>query len=223
MVFKRRDRKPVHRALVELVWPKGGWGRAAQYVRHRLSRLPDPPERIARGIWAGVFTTFTPFYGLHFIVAGAIAFVMRGNILASLLSTFFGNPLTYVPIGIVSLNMGHWLLGSELQLDVEASLGEKFAGAAQDLFHNLWTYIAGGERDWTGLNLFWHDVFYPYMIGGILPGILTATICYYVSLPLIRAYQHRRRGALKARFEALKAKAPSAKSKKSADEAGPAE
>jgi len=130
LVFKRRDRKPVFRALWELLWPKGGWARAAQYVRHRLSRLPDPPERIARGIWAGVFTTFTPFYGFHFFIAAFIAFVMRGNILAALLSTFFGNPLTYVPIGVVALTMGHWLLGSEMQLDVESSLGEKFAHAA---------------------------------------------------------------------------------------------
>lgn len=223
MVFKRRDRKPVLRGLWELVWPKGGWGRAAQYVRHRLSRLPDPPERIARGIWAGVFTTFTPFYGFHFVIAGFLALIFRGNFIAALLSTFFGNPLTYVPIGVVSLTTGHWMLGSEMQLDVEESLAQKFGDAAQELFANLWTYVAGGERDWGELHLFWNDVFYPYMIGGILPGILTATIAYYVSLPLIRAYQHRRRGVLKARLEALKAKAPGAKRNKAADEAGPAQ
>ena len=34
---------------------------------------------------------------------------MRGNILAAILATFFGNPLTYVPIGIVSLQTGYWL------------------------------------------------------------------------------------------------------------------
>jgi uncharacterized protein (DUF2062 family) len=223
LVFKRRDRKPVLRAVWELVWPKGGWGRAAQYVRHRVSRLPDPPERIARGIWAGVFTTFTPFYGFHFFIAAGLAFAMRGNIVAALLSTFFGNPLTYVPIGVAALTMGHWLMGSELKLDVEASLGEKFGHAASELFTNLWTYGAGGERDWSELTLFWNDVFYPYMIGGLLPGILTATICYYVSLPLIRAYQKRRRGVLRARFDALKAKAANAKAKKAADDAGPAE
>ncbi len=224
-MFKRRDRKPPGRALLELFWPKGGWGRAAQYVKHRLHRLPDPPERIARGIWAGVFTTFSPFYGLHFVVAGVLAFVMRGNLLAALLSTFFGNPLTYVPIGIVSLTTGHWLLGSEMQMDVETSLGQKFGDAANDLFYNLWTYVAGGTRDWHGLTVFWHDVFYPYMIGGILPGIFAATVCYYVSLPLIRAYQARRKGAIKARFEALKSKAAQAKpgGKKPADRSGTAD
>lgn len=207
MIFKRRDRKPIGRALLEFFWPRGGWARAATYIKHRLRRLPDPPHRIARGIWAGVFTTFTPFYGLHFVVAAAISFIMRGNILAALLATFFGNPLTYVPIGVVALTTGHWILGSEMQMDVESSLASKFAAAGGDLTHNLWTYVTGGQRDWGGLTVFWHDVFYPYMVGGILPGIIVATVCYYVSLPLIHAYQARRRGALKARLEALKAKA----------------
>ncbi|MEL6961065.1 MAG: DUF2062 domain-containing protein, partial [Pseudomonadota bacterium] len=61
MVFKRRDPKPFLRGALELLWPRGGWARAFHYVRHRLRRIPDSPERIARGIWAGVFTTFSPF------------------------------------------------------------------------------------------------------------------------------------------------------------------
>ena len=88
MVFKRRDRRSIWTTLCEALWPRGGWTRAARYVQHRLHRLPDPPERIARGIFAGVLTTFTPFYGLHFVTAAILAWVMRGNILASLLSTF---------------------------------------------------------------------------------------------------------------------------------------
>lgn len=214
MVFKRRDRKPTWRAVLEFFWPRGGWARAARYVKHRLHRLPDPPEKIARGIWAGVFTTFTPFYGLHFVVAGTIAWVMRGNILAALLATFFGNPLTYLPIGIVALNTGYFLMGGNLTLDLERSLGRKFVDAGDDLTGNLWDWLQGRPPDWGGLELFWHDVFYPYMIGGIIPGIVTATIAYFISEPLIRAYQARRKGALKARLDAIKAKAAARKKEK---------
>jgi hypothetical protein len=63
---KRRERPAVLDRIYRAMWPKGGWTRAFHYVRHRLRRLPDTPERIARGIWAGVFVTFTPFYGMHF-------------------------------------------------------------------------------------------------------------------------------------------------------------
>ena len=101
MVFKRRDRRSALRVVGEALYPRGGWGRAFEYVKHRVRRLPDSPERIARGIWAGVFVTFTPFFGLHFIFAALIARMMQGNILASLMATFFGIPLTYVPIGVL--------------------------------------------------------------------------------------------------------------------------
>ncbi|HKK86405.1 MAG TPA: DUF2062 domain-containing protein, partial [Roseovarius sp.] len=93
MVFKRRDKRPLWKAVADFLWPRGGWTRAFHYVKHRLRRLPDPPHRIARGIFAGIFVTFSPFFGLHFFLAASLAWVMRGNIVASLLSTFVGNPL----------------------------------------------------------------------------------------------------------------------------------
>lgn len=207
LVFKRRDRKPFFRAVLESLWPRGGWGRAFLYVKHRVRRLPDAPERIARGIWAGVFTTFTPFYGAHFIVAGAIATALRGNILAALMATFFGNPLTYVPIGVVSLQTGYWLLGSDLSEEHERSFVGKFIDAGGDLWLNFKAVLTGQPQDWHRLSIFYDEIFFPYLVGGIVPGIVTASICYYISVPLIRAYQRRRKGALKAKLEHLKAKA----------------
>ena len=206
MVFKRRDRRPIWKAVADFVYPRGGWGRAFEYVKHRVRRLPDTPEKIARGVWAGVFTTFTPFYGLHFIIAAIIARMMRGNILAALMSTFFGNPLTYVPIGIVSLQTGHWLLGTDPKSEIGVSLGEKFAGAGRDLWHNLTAIFTSARMDWHNLSVFYYEVFYPYLIGGIIPGVIAATVCYYLSVPLIAAYQKRRRNVLRAKLDQLKKK-----------------
>ncbi|UWQ28447.1 DUF2062 domain-containing protein [Leisingera sp. M527] len=207
MVFRRRDRRPPLRALANFLWPRGGWGRAFLYVKHRVRRLPDSPERIARGIWAGVFTTFTPFYGLHFLVAAIVSRLMNGNILASLSATFFGNPLTYVPIGVASLQTGHWILGTEFDEEVDKSLMGKFMAAGGDLKDNLIALFNDRPADWQGLYLFYNEVFYPYMIGGIIPGIITATVCYVLSLPVIRVYQQRRRSKIKAKFEAIKQRA----------------
>ncbi|WP_386684362.1 DUF2062 domain-containing protein [Loktanella sp. R86503] len=201
-MFKRRDRRPIWQVVTAAVYPRGGWGRAFSYVKHRVRRLPDTPEKIGRGIWAGVFTTFTPFYGLHFIVAALIARVLRGNILAALMATFFGNPLTYVPIAAVSLKTGHWLLGSKLH-GPPISLGEKFADAGADLWHNVIAIFTPEQMDWQGLSIFYFDIFYPYMIGGVLPGIFTATAAYYLSVPVLQAYQKRRRNILRAKLESL--------------------
>lgn len=195
------------RALADILYPRGGWSRAFQYVKYRMHRLPDTPERIARGIWAGVFTTFTPFYGLHFLVAFVIARAMQGNILAALMATFFGNPLTYVPIGLISLKTGNLLLGTEFDAGEHRSFGGKFVDAGDDLWNNFLALFTDKVADWHGLSVFYHEVFFPYLVGGLIPGALAGTIAYLLSVPLIRAFKNRRKGLIKAKFEAIKKKA----------------
>ncbi len=218
-MFKRRDRLPIGRAIWQAVWPRGGWARAAIYVKHRLRRLPDTPRKISRGILAGVFTTFTPFYGLHFVVAALLAFLMRGNVMAALLGTFFGNPLTYVPIAVVSLNLGHWMLGTRMRGKVDETIFGKFFGAGQDLLWNSWKAVTGTAVDWTATAIFWNDVFFPWLIGGIVPGIFTGIAAYTISIPLIEAYQRRRRGNIKKTLDEIRRKAATRAQERAADKA----
>lgn len=172
-----------------------------------MRRLPDSPERISRGVAVGVFTTYTPFYGMHFVVAAILAKIFRGNVLAALMGTFFGNPLTYVPIGIIALGTGHWILGTDFDEQAQRSFGGKFADAASDLWHNFKAAFTAEQADWAGLSVFYDEIFFPYMVGGILPGIICGVASYFLTVPLIRAYQKRRRGMIQAKFEALKQKA----------------
>lgn len=218
MVFKRRDRLPWWKATRQVLWPKGGWNRAFQYVQHRLRRLPDPPHRIARGIFAGVFVSFSPLFGLHFVYAVMLGWLMRANIVASLLSTFFGNPLTFVPIAAVSLETGYWLLGMRNMPDFEehGTLGSKFVGAWQDLKHNIAALFTDATADWTDLLIFFHEVYFPYFVGGIIPGLIAGSAAYYLSLPVIEAYQNRRKGRIKAKIDAFKEKAAAKSAAKSA-------
>jgi uncharacterized protein (DUF2062 family) len=207
VVFKRRDRRSFVRVVREAFYPRGGWTRAFYYVRHRLRRLPDTPHKIARGIWAGVFASFTPFYGFHFITAALIALVLRGNVLASAIGTFFGNPLTYIPIGLVALETGHWILGTTFEADQRKTFARNFVDAGEDLWRNLMSVFTGDTPQWAGFLEFYRDVFVPYLVGGIVPGIVAATVCYYVTIPLVEAYQARRRAKLKKRLADRIAKA----------------
>ncbi|KAA0912648.1 DUF2062 domain-containing protein [Aquicoccus porphyridii] len=217
MVFRRRDRRPIWKIVAEFFFPRGGWWRAAQYVRHRLHRLPDPPHKISRGIWAGVFAAFTPFYGLHFVISIILARLMQGNIVAALLATFFGNPLTYIPIALVSLGTGHWLLGTEFDPEhAGRSLAGKFSDAWADLWQNIIAIFTGAPQNWHRLSVFYDEVFFPYMIGGIIPGIIAASTCYYLAVPVIRAYQNRRKGRLKDKLEAIKRKRAESKAQDNA-------
>ncbi|MEN8833237.1 DUF2062 domain-containing protein [Pacificibacter sp.] len=207
MVFKRRDKLPLIKWMQQWIWPRGGWSRAVRYMQLRLNRLPGTPDSIARGVFAGVITAFTPFFGLHFVVAAILARLMRGNVLAALLATFAGNPLTYVPIALLSLKTGHFLLGSEFEADHERSFFGTFYDAGHDLVHNMKAMMTDDVANWDGVWRFAHDVFIPYLIGGILPGILAGLVAYYVSLPMISVFQKRRKGLLKAKFEELRDKA----------------
>ena len=207
MVFKRRNKRPIWQAVAEFLWPRTGWVRAFRYVRHRLWRLPDPPHRIARGIFAGIFVTFTPFFGLHFFLAAFVAFILRGNIVAALLATFVGNPPTFIVIATLSLSTGHYLLGRPPPEEVTESTFEVFWSSTKAFFNNIGAGFTDAEADWSLLAGFYHEIFYPYMVGGIIPGVICGLIGYYVSLPVIQAYQNRRKGRLKAKLLELKQKA----------------
>lgn len=206
VVFKRRDRRSIPTVMRELVWPRGGWTRAFHYVKHRVNRLPDRPHRIARGVFAGVFVSFTPLFGFHFLSAAGIALILRGNVLAALLATFFGNPITFPIIAVSASKLGNWMLGQRFDPAHAETLGATFLAAGQDLKNNLLAIFTPATAHWGGLSRFFSEVWLPYLVGGIVPGVIAGLICYYFSLPIIEAYQRRRRNKLKARLEKLRAK-----------------
>ena len=187
MVFRRRDRRSVARTLWELFYPKGGWIRAIEYIKHRLRRLPAPPERIARGSWAGLAVTFSPFVGVHFVVGALLALVMRGNILAAVLATFLSNVATIPFFGVVSIRVGYALLGYHPDEGIGRQFLHRFGEAGRALWDNTIALFTPAKADWTWLPAFYHEIFFPYLIGGLIPGVVLATICLsLIVLTLVR-------------------------------------
>ena len=205
-MFRRRVPRSWGRTLREALWPRGGWARAASYVKHRLRRLPDPPRPIGRGVASGVFASFTPLFGLHFLLAAIFAKLVRGNVVAGLFGTFFGNPLTFPFIAWASLEFGHFVLGTS-RSGRHGSLLDAFSGAWADLWFNLRAAFTDAEMRWTGLGAFWSDVFLPYAVGGVLPGLACAVVAYWLTVPIVAAYQRRRQGLAQRKLERQRAKA----------------
>ena len=207
MVFKRRNKLSWGRWIAEAVYPRSGWRRAVSYVGHRLRRLPDTPQKIARGVGIGIYVSFTPFFGLHFIVATLLAVMFRGNMLAALLATFFGNPVTFPLIATASLSLGHWILGVGGYVGSEHGILQMFASATGDLWHNIKAPFTHQQADWSHLLDFGRGVFMPYLIGGSVPGAICGVAGYFLSVPVITAYQKRRKGRLLERFKERRTKA----------------
>ena len=198
MVFKRRTPRTYYQTVSESLYPKGGWRRAAWYVLHRLRRLPDPAHKISRGIACGIFVCFTPFFGLHFLLAAGLAWLLNGNLMAALLSTFFGNPLTFPFIAAVSMELGSWMMGMPpIPLPFVVA---SFSDAAVELWRNMIAIFTTDTTHWEGLARFFDRVFLPYLVGGILPGFASAMAFYFLSNPLLAAYQKARVARLKKRF-----------------------
>lgn len=199
-MFKRRTPRSYPESVARWFYPRGGWWRAIRYIVHRLRRLPDPAHKISRGIAVGVFASFTPFFGLHFVIAGCFTYFLRGNILASLLATFIGNPVTFPVIAAVAVGLGTWMLGLPPvpPQDVFAS----FSHASVELWHNFLAVFTPDPVHWAETGHFFRRIFLPYLIGGIGPGFVTGIVAYYLSYPVIASYQKGRIARLKERFEA---------------------
>lgn len=201
MIFKRRERAPLSDRLREAVYPRKGFWRGFEYIRMRMRRLPDSPHRIAIGFACGAFVSFTPFFGFHFFLAAGLAWLVRGNVLASLFGTIVGNPLTFPFISVSSLWLGRWMLGrydtgSEFQTITHA-----FAEAMISIEATVKSWLGFGPSKWDGIIVFLDDIFLPYLIGGILPGLVTAVVSYWLIGPIVAAYQERRRRRLARRAE----------------------
>lgn len=206
MVFKRKTPRNMRQWLVELVYPAGGWRRAASYVIHRVRRIPDPPHRVARGVAAGIFVSFTPLFGFHLILAVVLALILRGNILAALLGTLFGNPFTLPLIATVSVEMGAWMRGLPDGMPLYRIVADLSAAMFQ-LWHNILAMFTSEPTNWDRLGTLFDGVFLSYLVGGLVPGIVSGGIGYAVTHRIIEVYQKSRVKRLKARVAKRRAAA----------------
>ena len=186
MLFKRRQTESLLERLRVHLWPRRSWSRSSRYVIYRLRRLSATPHAIALGFAAGTFAAVTPYIGTHLIIAALLAWIIGGSIVASVLGTFLGNPLTYPFLWYASYEVGNLLLGGKAtkrQIDL-----------TQGLFHSSFEHL------WPILK--------PMSLGCIPVGIAVATACYFLGKPMVEAYQRRRRRELHMRHRPEVVRAP---------------
>ncbi|MGZ5426356.1 MAG: DUF2062 domain-containing protein, partial [Thermoanaerobaculia bacterium] len=70
----------------------------------------SPPEVVAASFAIGVAISFTPLFGLHWIMALLLAVILRLNKVDVLLGTLVVNPLTFPAVAAVAIPIGRLLL-----------------------------------------------------------------------------------------------------------------
>ncbi len=201
MIFRRRDQPGFLSRLRETLAPRKGMWRGVDYINKRMRRLPDNPHRIALGFAIGAFVSFSPLFGLHFLLAAMIAWALRANVLASIFGTIVGNPLTFPLISVTSLWLGRWMLGRTHGGSEFEKVSHSFAEGMNAIWGTVKSWFGYGPSMLDGLLLFLDNIFLPYLIGGIIPGLVAGAVCYWLLGPIVAAYQERRRRRLEKRAD----------------------
>jgi uncharacterized protein len=195
MVFKRRDQPSLFVRVREAIYPRKGWRRGIDYYTHRIKRIPDTPHKIAIGIAAGIFVSFTPFLGLHLVLGGLLAWALRGNIVAGVIATFSINPITLPAVAALAMWCGQVVFGLGAGIDPE-NLVHTFNDGFVGMWQIVGSFFGFGTAPWEKLAVFWTDLLIPYLVGGIIPGLIFSAAAYFLAKPVIAAYQKRRRAKL---------------------------
>ena len=132
--------------------------------------MPSPP-----GVAAGAFASFTPFMGLHFILAFVLAWLLAGNMIAAAFGTAIGNPLTFPAIWAATHGAGTAILGATVAPGDPAPV-------------SLGVVLSHGE-----ITAVWEPILKPMLVGGVPLGLVVGVICYVLTRFTVSAFQHRRR------------------------------
>ena len=156
----------------------------------RLLAIDDPPERTALAFSIGVFIAFSPFLGLHTILATALAFLFRFNKIAIYTGTFVNNPFrTLVPIIIASYAVGAFILGRPMRIPDEGL----------ELLKNPRLFTGDYYR-----KLFvqsWNSVVWPFSVGAMALSVVCSLMAYPLTLRALRAYRNRKKPQIHTRSD----------------------
>ena len=140
----------------------------------RLLAIDDQPERTALAFSIGVFIAFTPFLGLHTILATLIAFIFRFNKVAIYTGTFLNNPpLTLVPIIIASYAVGALFLGRPLKIPPEGI----------ELLKNPHLLTKDYYRQIFVQSFY---IVQPFALGGMVLAVVCSALAYPLTLRALR-------------------------------------
>lgn len=146
------------------------------WLEHLL-HTHDTPRRTAAAYAVGVFFGFSPFLGLHTVLALAVAFALNLNRVAVLLGVYSNLPWILPPYYTLATMGGAVLIGA----DVPPGLLEELP---QVLAISSW-------REFRGYASTLAPLAWAYVVGSTVGALLLALIAYRTSLAMIHAHHAR--------------------------------
>ena len=170
------------------------WKRRWRILLLDLLGREESPDRVAAAIGLGVAIGFSPFVGLHFVMALGLAFLFRLNKIDTLLGTFTGNPWTWAPVFPLGYRLGHYLLGYRRRGVPRMNLERMLHCDLDCLLHPIATaHMVFGERAFVPRLL-------SFLVGTTILALLIGLVAGLAFRSLLELYHRRHpRVAMRAR------------------------
>ncbi|HEX7614118.1 MAG TPA: DUF2062 domain-containing protein [Thermoanaerobaculia bacterium] len=143
--------------------------------RHRFLHMlgsDSPPETVAASFAIGVAISFTPLFGLHWIIALLLAVILKLNKVDILLGTLVVNPLTLPGVAAVALPIGRLILRARREAVAHLPWREMFR-------RSFWT-AAGPTMKAIGVQM---------AVGMLFLSVIVGALTYVVLANLIRRHR----------------------------------
>lgn len=135
----------------------------------KLIHLGESPERTALAFAIGVFIAFTPTFGLHYLTALIVFWILRLNLPALIVGATVNNPFTIAPIYSFCLWIGLLLVGGkEPRQPID------------------WGFSIWDVRSLWNVLLQLKPLLVPFLVGTLLVGTIAAFISYWLFYRLAR-------------------------------------
>lgn len=139
-----------------------------------LLHIHDTPRRVAAAYALGVFFGFSPFLGLHHVVALGLAFTLRLSRVAVVAGLWTNLPWIVAPYYAFTTLAGAKLLGVATPLDLGEQLAVTFAHSPFDAeFWQVFTVLTPLVR--------------PFFVGSVVSAALLAALGYQIALTFLLA------------------------------------
>ena len=183
MPFGRKKKKRLSITILNFIKNFFAFSRTKKYISLSLKRIKGTPQALSLGLATGIAVSFTPFIGLHALLAIFISWVIGGSMAAALIGTLFGNPWTFPFIWYFTFEIGQFINYGFLSYEEEFSFKiiKKEISTLLVILKNIIVFanIPELEENVEKLKLI------PFMVVGSIPLVFISWILSYFSFLII--------------------------------------
>ena len=183
MPFGRKKKKRLIISIYNFIKIFFAFSRTKKYISLSIKRIKGTPQALSLGLATGIAVSFTPFIGLHALLAIFISWIIGGSMAAALIGTLFGNPWSFPFIWYLTFEIGQFMNYGFLSYEEEFSFKviKKEISTLLVILKNIIVFanLPELEENVGKLKLI------PFMIVGSIPLVFITWVASYFSFYII--------------------------------------